>query len=565
MAPVQWRYKVTKAAGWRERNGKQWVTVSGRAGLVLPLLVEALRLRERFGLDSGVVLQVRKVVGKEGLTSLGTVVSLQNLPCGGERTGDFRPQLLAPATYAEVDFEVGKVNEIRVLRRLLPQKVDTAAIQVALDHARWSYDLVLWLRSVRVNVFKDGAELLADAEPMARTDDTSPLSIVRSPDYDGWQGLNIMEHTVIVPWLPENERFAVPPRSVMYLISGERAAAVLRSVVELWKSRTARNVLVCADPGSGKEVVSRLLHFGRGGRSLQALSVAGAEWTGMQSALLGQGQPGGPPIFEGFIEKSVGGTVFLDEIDKAGDCVRGGLLRILEGDQFHRPGSWELVDLQAHGRPLFVFAGSGNGPRGNSLREAIQKADRRLFTSNGRALGANQNAELGRPSGSGRTVVEICRDFGLDGPPDSVLDWIRVEHPSDFWQRMDQKIVFKHPLGDKEPEAWSYDALKRYVEWFMRSALESLSGHATGGTDADKMVRFAEEHFRTALRKDWAASVEEVATKIKDHRKGSRPGLREVRDFSTEFVRLSIDHLRRGSGPIDPSAIADAALELWRR
>src|SRR5207247_990779 len=61
---------------------------------------------------------------------------------------------------------------------------------------------------------------------------------------------------------------------------------------------------------------------------------------------------------DGAVFRALGGTLVIDELDKAKDEVREMLLRFLESDEVSVPGTSIVVTIPKPMRPLYVFAGS---------------------------------------------------------------------------------------------------------------------------------------------------------------------------------------------------------------
>lgn len=146
--------------------------------------------------------------------------------------------------------------------------------------------------------------------------------------------------------------FAKPQR---VLLSSRAVRSAMENISEVWNDPTANSVLLVAPPGSGKEVLVEVLFRGKKleGEFL-SLSLAQMSFEETSRVLFGSAddQPG-------FVERSAGGLLFIDEVDKANEASRSMLLRVLENDRFIVPGTSREVRVGAAGKkPLYVFAGS---------------------------------------------------------------------------------------------------------------------------------------------------------------------------------------------------------------
>jgi Nif-specific regulatory protein len=102
-------------------------------------------------------------------------------------------------------------------------------------------------------------------------------------------------------------------------------------------------VLVTGETGTGKEVVSHLLHQGspRAGRPFVAINCAALPEQLLESELFGHEKgafTGAVAAKIGRLEQAGGGTLFLDEIGEMSPLVQAKLLRVLEAREFQRLG-----------------------------------------------------------------------------------------------------------------------------------------------------------------------------------------------------------------------------------
>ncbi len=127
---------------------------------------------------------------------------------------------------------------------------------------------------------------------------------------------------------------------------GESAAAIaLRNMVEKVAPTNSR-VMISGPPGSGKELVARMIHA----QSLRAdgpfvpVSAAMMNPERVESELFGSESAGGVERV-GLLEQAHGGTLFLDEVGDMPIATQGKLLRMLVEQRFKRLGGNADVEV----------------------------------------------------------------------------------------------------------------------------------------------------------------------------------------------------------------------------
>lgn len=480
------------------RSGNRALTVRQRVGKLLPLIVEFLNRRHPVSGYIAVIFQIRKVTIEGRQRSL-SVVTLQEFP----RTHlPQQSRLLAPALFSDDVFQ--SANDLADVRKVLGIKRGSKgeeALRKKLEGCDWNYDLIVQVTEVdeRMPSSGDPSSSRSAGEVAVtirggkiRVADDSAEPGFCDTDIVGWSD-SVFSRCVCVPWLPPRVRFRSDENCVVYLIAGRASLDVLKEVNEVWRRGTTRNLLLAASPGSGKEVVARLIHFGRGSGQFVVASVGGAQWSEFQVPLLGQGQPtSGPPLFRGYIEQAAGGTLFIDEVDKAAGALRSALLRIIENDEFIRPQSWERVRLSRHTRPLFMFAGSGQGEIG------------------AKAL----------------TDPQVRKENNLPDKP-STEQLIRAEQPSDFWDRIDRVISFEKPYT-KSTDSYYRD----YVELFLRRAVDSSFAREPSVYTSERLLAQLDEQVRRRIQKNWLR----LLNALLDALGTGNLSLRVIRASATELV-----------------------------
>ena len=508
---VTYSYRLHKENGWQLYGNSGWVEARERTRAFLPLFLDILKRRPAISGTVAVIFQVRKsVIG--GIPSTSTMITLQQFP---PTNSPEEAVLLAPAAYVEAPWvpnteqeDLGKVLGIQANRQ--------KTLRRWLEKQDWTYDLIVHVTELdeRIPRRPPRPEEEDSLGEVTLTIKSGPiLGSAREtcgpglfpPDDRAWHKTSILRKCFCVPWLPAPSRFLSEERCVVYLFAGDESSRVLKDVNGVWRRGTTRNLLLAAKPGSGKEVVARLVHFGRGLGHFVATSAAGQEWADFQIPLFGQGQlGGGPPLFHGHIEQAAGGTLFIDEIDKASRGLRSGLLRVIENDEFHRPQSWERIRLTKHNRPLFMFAGSGQGTESDRVREEI-------------------GAARERGDQKGAAAVEQKHRVSENGPADR---WMRLEHPPDFWDRIDTVISFAKPFNS------SSDRLFRdYVELFLRRSTETLINRRSRVYAAERLLEEVDAQMIERVRRHWNRAINRLVAELHDY-----PKLRFIRAATAEFV-----------------------------
>ena len=177
---------------------------------------------------------------------------------------------------------------------------------------------------------------------------------------------------VFFPISPADNKCAEPQN---LLFSSDNYCRAFEQVSGVINDPGARSVLVIAPPGSGKDDLCKIMHLCRiRAGKYGVISLAGLTPEAAASKLFAltdtvahlEDAPEGRYIKkdfkakpeDGVLFRSLGGTVIIDELDKADEKTRSMLLRLLENDEVCIPNTTIIVKIPKDMRPLFVFAGS---------------------------------------------------------------------------------------------------------------------------------------------------------------------------------------------------------------
>ena len=144
----------------------------------------------------------------------------------------------------------------------------------------------------------------------------------------------------------ENRRLRQQTLAPEGFLGRSHAAQQLRQLIGKVAPANSR-LLITGPPGSGKELVARLIHSAspRGKGEFVAIGAAGMTPERMDLELFGEEGEGGRPRKIGVFERAHAGTLFLDEIADMPRETQGRLLRVLVEPRFRRVGGDQDVQV----------------------------------------------------------------------------------------------------------------------------------------------------------------------------------------------------------------------------
>lgn len=130
------------------------------------------------------------------------------------------------------------------------------------------------------------------------------------------------------------------------LVGSSSAVSTLRSVVERVADARSR-ILITGPPGSGKEMLARLIHARskRAQRPFLVVSAASIAPERMEEELFGIEGEDGTPRMIGLMERAHGGTLMFDEIGDLPAETQSKILRVLVEQRFRRVGGERAVEV----------------------------------------------------------------------------------------------------------------------------------------------------------------------------------------------------------------------------
>ena len=144
----------------------------------------------------------------------------------------------------------------------------------------------------------------------------------------------------------ENRRLRVQTLTPDGMVGRSQAAQQLRSMIAKVAPANSR-VLISGPPGSGKELVARMIHMGSQRTQSEFVPIAAAGMTPerVDLELFGEEGEGGQPSKIGVFERAHGGTLYLDEVCDMPLETQARILRVLIEQRFRRVGGGSDVQV----------------------------------------------------------------------------------------------------------------------------------------------------------------------------------------------------------------------------
>jgi two-component system nitrogen regulation response regulator NtrX len=144
----------------------------------------------------------------------------------------------------------------------------------------------------------------------------------------------------------ENRRLRQQTLAPDGFLGRSSAAQQLRQLIAKIAPANSR-LLISGPPGSGKELVARMIHAASPRAKGEFVAIGAAEMTPdrMDLELFGEEGEGGRPSRIGVFERAHGGTLYLDKVGDMPRETQGRILRVLVEQRFRRLGGAQDVQV----------------------------------------------------------------------------------------------------------------------------------------------------------------------------------------------------------------------------
>ena len=144
----------------------------------------------------------------------------------------------------------------------------------------------------------------------------------------------------------ENRRLRQQTLAPDGFLGRSSAAQQLRQLITKIAPANSR-LLISGPPGSGKELVARMIHAASPRAKGEFVAIGAAEMTPdrMDLELFGEEGEGGRPSRIGVFERAHGGTLYLDKVGDMPRETQGRILRVLVEQRFRRLGGSQDVQV----------------------------------------------------------------------------------------------------------------------------------------------------------------------------------------------------------------------------
>ncbi|MBA3845250.1 MAG: sigma-54-dependent Fis family transcriptional regulator [Planctomycetes bacterium] len=286
---------------------------------------------------------------------------------------------------------------------------------------------------------------------------------------------------------------------------------LLASIKRICSVPSNMPVLIGGEPGTGKELVARVLHerSHRGGRPFAAVACAGLPAEQLDVELFGI-ERGGEMMKAGAFESAGGGSLYLDEFCELPQATQGKVLRAVEHSLIRRVNGFDDVRIDVR-----LLAGTSADPRdevlAGRLRQDLyfrlrvvplrvpslrERGDDVLIVAESEL--ARVTRELGRPTLTlSQAAREAIRTYSWPGNIRELMNAIeRAVVVAPGPEIMVQDLYLDEKLRPGKPQARETVVLpgsviippgernlQRIEAMIIRAALEESSGHKSNAAD----------------------------------------------------------------------------------
>ena len=136
-------------------------------------------------------------------------------------------------------------------------------------------------------------------------------------------------------------------RTSEFSLSGTSPAIqAVRQMIERVSATNSR-ILITGEPGTGKEIVARIIHRNseRGKAPFLVVNCANLQPDTLEVELFGREATEDQPAVTGLLERANGATLFFDEVSDMPLETQGKLVRVIQEQNFHRVGGTAPVSV----------------------------------------------------------------------------------------------------------------------------------------------------------------------------------------------------------------------------
>lgn len=336
------------------------------------------------------------------------------------------------------------------VREQIKQAVEDAKNEFRLAHILGRYDAYFKVENVKLasGQYEFETQQVVDLDP-----ELAPAELGKDLDKPASKTVWASTDDVCRPYgmacLPQfADLDAEQKKPKELLFSSDNYCRAFEQVSDVLNDPSAKAILIIAPPGSGKEDLSEIFHVCRRQQgqlvriilagldekaaAFQLFNVSSADIDHRLKRVKDRLEPICPfpcQRKDGAVFKALGGTLVIDELDKADDKIRSMLLRFLESDEVTVPGTSIVLKIPASMRPLYVFAGS------KTRKEFFQLAPIDFWSRITHIVEMQHPLELGEAEERFRTAEDYLRLFWFKQVESYFKSERLIEPPDDPTQR----------------------------------------------------------------------------------------------------------------------------------